>query len=156
MTQDIEFGPAIDWTKPIEAVRKADGRTVPVTLRANREGEYADRHTKECPAGDTNEGWHEDGRDWCRNDAWFIRNVAQPNPLPADDTVVVKRMTEEEALAWVNSNSYIEGRKHILHAFRELGIIRTETPAERFTRDTGLEATPEVQKAIEWAMEKGR
>ena len=72
----------VDWTKPIEAVRKSDGHTVPVTfvqrvtfMRRDRDmvdtNEVPDRRT-------TNESWHTDGSDMCCLNKWFIRNVAVP------------------------------------------------------------------------------
>ena len=71
----------IDTSKPMEAVRKSDGKTVPVTL--DRMGGYHGDEddgrflTKECPDGsETNELWNADGSDFCYYDKWFVRNVA--------------------------------------------------------------------------------
>src|SRR6218665_2322566 len=71
----------VDWTLSLEAVRKATGETVPVTLMAGRPqpdgGMY---RTNESPGYDTNKCWYADGSDYCQNDAWFVRNVGS---LPA-------------------------------------------------------------------------
>jgi hypothetical protein len=70
------------------------------------------------------------------------------------DTVQIARMTEAEAREWIEGHSYIEAAAKIVHAFRELGLIRPETTAERFTRETGHEVTPAVEAALAW--ERGK
>lgn len=65
----------IDWTKPIEAVRKSDGLVFPVTLGGRDENLLDTYVTNECPNDDeTNREWRADGSDWCSQDKWFIRN----------------------------------------------------------------------------------
>ena len=73
----------VDWTKPIEAVRKSDNKTFPVTFKQTTPiGDNTGYLTNEVPEkSNTNDTWYEDGRDWCANDAWYIRNTA-PEPAP--------------------------------------------------------------------------
>lgn len=65
----------VDWKKPLEAVRKTDGKVVPVTLRGGPDynGHYT---TYECPnEAETNTLWYADGADRCSRNLWFIRNA---------------------------------------------------------------------------------
>lgn len=68
----------IDVTKPLEAVRKSDGKVVPVTfvkMDPYNKGEF---WTTPCPdPTDTNDQWYLTGEDRCSDKAWIIRNVAQ-------------------------------------------------------------------------------
>jgi len=72
----------VDWAKPIEAVEKATGRVVPMKFSETVDmGRTGTMHTtSESPAGNSNNNWYPDGRDWCSNDAWFIRNTVTPTP----------------------------------------------------------------------------
>jgi len=66
----------IDITRPLEAVRKSDGKIVPMTYASGPDANGMFK-TTDCPCGATsNENWHMDGRDWCLNNEWFIRNAA--------------------------------------------------------------------------------
>jgi hypothetical protein len=67
------------------------------------------------------------------------------------DTVSIKRMTVDEA----RERFDIEPAGIAMKAFRSLGLIREETLAERFTRETGHEATPAVLAALEWSKDHG-
>lgn len=63
----------------------------------------------------------------------------------------VPKMTEAEALAWVGSNSYIEHRVGIMHAFKVMGIIRPDhDPIEAFAAKHGLSepATAELRDML--------
>lgn len=74
----------VDWGKPIEAVEKITGRVVPMKYAATSHLSADDEAmvmTKETPAPNSNNNWYMDGRDWCTNDAWFIRNVEEPQPV---------------------------------------------------------------------------
>jgi len=69
----------LDLSKPLEAVEKATGRVVPVTFGGRGTRHYGLNtetafHTKESPADDTNDNWYLDGRDYCYQDKWLIRN----------------------------------------------------------------------------------
>lgn len=144
MTQDIEFGPAIDWTKPIEAVRRADGRTIPVSLESS-DGTYF--YTNLTPDPDeTNNVWQVSGKDWCGKDLWFIRNVAQPNPLPADDTVVVKRMTHDMPPVWA-----IEKARALFEAEMATGVAGHANRA--FARYIAQHEEPPVDPMLRRARE---
>jgi hypothetical protein len=74
--------PVVDWTKPIEAVRKSDGRVVPVTVKPGGPERMLGAmiyRTFEIPDDDdTNQNWHADGRDFCCLKKWYIRNVTMP------------------------------------------------------------------------------
>lgn len=109
--------PTVDWTKPIEAVRKSDGLVVPVTFDTGPDniGTY---HTKECPnSAETNRNWQADGRDFCSQDKWFVRNRA--------DTVTLSPLTAAEA----------EARMLDIPTLQELGLIVAE-PTDRATELT--------------------
>lgn len=73
----------VDWTKPIEAVRKSDGAVFPVTLSGRGAGGYF--VTYESPNSDeTNPYWNEDGSNRCHHKKWFIRNRAE-EAKPAEE-----------------------------------------------------------------------
>lgn len=91
----------IDLDKPIEAVRKSDGRVFPVTV-SSREGYDGGFYTKECPdSARTNCGWYADGSDMCGYNEWFVRNVTQSidwdKPLETTDgrEVTVQRKADD-------------------------------------------------------------
>lgn len=67
--------------------------------------------------------------------------------LPPADTVTIARMTEAEALC----RFVMPPRKCMLDMLRSLGLIREETLAERFTRETGFEVTDAVEAALNWS-----
>jgi hypothetical protein len=77
----------------------------------------------------------------CDNDIIGYRKRAEPVPADAD-TVTLKRFSELD-----RARLYPH-----LHAetLRNLGLIREETPAERFTRETGHEITAAVEAALAW------
>jgi len=80
---------SVDWSKPIEAVEKATDRVVTVSYDGREWSESYNcfmYFTNEVPASDTtNEYWHEDGRDWCVSNKWFVRNCVE-EVLPIDWT----------------------------------------------------------------------
>lgn len=89
--------PLVDWTNPIEAVRKSDGAVFPVTLK----GRDARRLfiTNEIPDHyETNEFWNEDGTDFCPCKGWFIRNVAE-EVSNAEEVAPPKTLRDEFAMA---------------------------------------------------------
>lgn len=73
----------VDWGKPIEAVEKITGRVVPMEyLETDAEHFDPPLHlTTESPASNSNMYWKDDGKDNCRTDAWYIRNVEEPQPV---------------------------------------------------------------------------
>ena len=75
MSMNIDkAAPSVDWAKPIEAVRKSDGRVVPMTF-VWTDPESWNRYTEECPDPERiNHGWKEDGSDCCHWNEWYIRN----------------------------------------------------------------------------------
>ena len=71
----------VDWSKPIEAVRKSDGKIVPMTF-VWTDPESWNRYTEECPDRErSNHGWKDDGSDCCHWNEWFIRNRVD-DPMP--------------------------------------------------------------------------
>lgn len=65
------------------------------------------------------------------------------------DTVTIARTTEAEACrrySLLREN----GDEPAIALLHELGLIREETTAERFTRETGITITPEIEKALSW------
>lgn len=69
------------------------------------------------------------------------------------DVAVVKRMTEAEVDGWMRAHDWgltTRSRDDVLSVLRDLGLIRKETLAERFTRETGHKVTPAVEAALQW------
>lgn len=86
----------VDWTKPIEAVRKSDGFVFPVTLRTGVPSVTGRYETNECPDGDsTNTWWRPDGSDCCTKNEWFIRNCAESNREVLERTFADGRPPEQ-------------------------------------------------------------
>lgn len=76
--------------------------------------------------------------------------------LPTDtDTVTIKLMTERQWRDLIISESgladFSRAANSTIRALRTLGIIREETRAERFARETGYVVTEAVDAALEWA-----
>ena len=73
----------VDWSKPIEAVRKSDGRVIQLEFYSIRDGYYLTTGPP-CHA-ETNFYWNKDGSDPCVNpnidSEWFIRNRVD-DPMP--------------------------------------------------------------------------
>lgn len=68
----------IDWTKPIEAVRKADGKVVQMVFDTAIRGTH---YTEEAPdSNETNCAWNMDGTDCCMQKKWYIRNSVAALP----------------------------------------------------------------------------
>lgn len=69
----------IDMNRPVEAVRKSDGKVVPLgmpTATTAGNGDVPRFRTKKGPCPNTsNDLWYIDGRDYCHHNAWTIRNV---------------------------------------------------------------------------------
>lgn len=66
-------------------------------------------------------------------------------------TVTLKRMTEAEArVAFLKRQPWQSNEQNFVESLRHLGLIREETLAERFTRETGHKVTPAVEAALEW------
>lgn len=59
--------------------------------------------------------------------------------------VRIKRMTKAEWYSAVD-----EAGGSFWSWAESVGLIRKETDAQRFTRETGIEVTPEIQRALEW------
>jgi hypothetical protein len=58
---------------------------------------------------------------------------------------MIARMTEAECMAsWNRYNGSLPDW------LRSIGLIREETLADRFTRETGFEVTDAVQAALNW------
>lgn len=73
---------AVDWTKPIEAVHRETGRVVPMELYRIVGESYTYAETYAAPDPDTsNCKWNKDGSDCCSYQQWYIRNVAQSQPV---------------------------------------------------------------------------
>lgn len=66
--------------------------------------------------------------------------------------VFIKRMSEAEARAFAKSHGYVGGpdEEHYVGALHDVGLIRPESRAERFTRETGHEVTEAVEAALNW------
>lgn len=146
---------SVDWTKPIETT---DG--VPCLLI----GTMPDDHL-------SYPGWRDirladgdlrsvlaDGSavDPRVRDAVAVRNVVGATPSAdttslADGYVAVRLITAGEAEDadddWFDNPT----DSPAMFFARRWGLLREETPAERYTRETGKEATPEVIAALEWA-----
>lgn len=89
----------VDWDKPIEAVRKSDGKVVPVTVDRKRSWFASGLFfTNESPSPicDVSQ-WLKDGAAE-KGAGWFIRNVQPTN------TVTIERKTEEEWRKWISEN----------------------------------------------------
>jgi hypothetical protein len=65
---------------------------------------------------------------------------------PPADTVTIARMSEAEAREMLTYDA-----DTIIQTMRDWGYLRPETRPERFTRETGIPATPEIVRALEWA-----
>jgi hypothetical protein len=69
----------IDMNRPVEAVRKSDGKVVPLGMPKPTTmgvGAVARFATEKGPCQSTsNELWYMDGRDYCYRKEWTIRNV---------------------------------------------------------------------------------
>lgn len=82
------------------------------------------------------------------------RKRAEPAAAAEGDTVTIARMTEAEARAlaarcappWKYS---VE--TSVFEVMKRLNLIREETRAERFARETGHEVTPAVEAALAWS-----
>lgn len=110
----------VDWTKPIEAVRKSDGKVVPVTLESPEPDKQGFYTTVECPQpSETNRDWAADGKDRCHHKKWFVRNRA------AVSTVTLETLTVADA----------EARMLDIPTLQELGLI-VEEPVDRATELT--------------------
>jgi hypothetical protein len=124
---------AIDWSAPLEMV---DGTPVRVGGGPDRDGDYL------CV--------REDGKPFT-GEQMAQGAVGEPVKRPEHDTVTIKRMSTDDALdayhAIANRFNYADAHIKIL---RSLGAIK-ETPAERFTRETGHKATGAVLAALAWA-----
>lgn len=77
-----------------------------------------------------------------------------PRPVEAPvnaDTVTLNRMTEAQAREhWGVDDMPAPHRDAFIDVLSMLGIIRPETDAERFERETGHEVTPAVEAALNW------
>lgn len=69
----------IDMNRPVEAVRKSDGKVVPLGMPKPTEyngGRVTRFATETAPCPDTsNELWYADGRNYCYLNQWTVRNV---------------------------------------------------------------------------------
>ncbi|WP_242136975.1 hypothetical protein [Sphingomonas sp. TREG-RG-20F-R18-01] len=140
----------VDWTQPIEAVRKADGFVFPVTLRSGPVREpYSDRETcttVEVPDPQTtNHDWYSDGADRCVQDAWFIRNRVN---------VTVPRLSAADVAEARNAYfaSTCKSDDSATFYAKRWGLLREETPAEKFSRETGITVTADIEAALAWAV----
>jgi len=91
--------------------------------------------------------WNREGT--CGDIIGYRRAAA---PVEETDTVTLPRMTEREAQHWVENNTYIEWHKYILHAFKQLGLIKPEpTRLERFLASTD---EPTIEAALEFERDR--
>ena len=70
------------------------------------------------------------------------------------DTVEVRRMTEDQWRAVIMNKSNLQKKSRatntVISVLGDLGLIRPETTAERFTRETGHAVTEAVEAALNW------
>ena len=70
------------------------------------------------------------------------------------DTVEVRRMTEDQWRVVIMNKSNLEKKSRatntVISVLGDLGLIRPETTAERFTRETGHAVTEAVEAALNW------
>jgi hypothetical protein len=90
--------------------------------------------------------------DWRHsNEQWDIIGYRK-RAEQAADTVTVPILTlqevEDARVAYFNDNN--RGESSALFYARRWGLLREETRAERFTRETGFEVTDAVEAALEW------
>ena len=113
---------SVDWTKPIEAVRKSDGRVVQLEFYRIRDGYYM---TTESPChAETNFYWNKDGSDPCVNpnidSEWFIRNrVDDPMPNFEHAPKTLRDEFAMAALAGIAADHYPDSAAVLAYEFAD-------------------------------------
>lgn len=157
----------IDWTKPIEAVHIPSGRTVPMTFeRVMHERFWV---TKECPDDlESNREWHEDGRDWCHHNAWFIRNIASTldwlddlevvredgttSPAAYDgDDGIHRKVTMLGSSGWfvLNNGEVIGTKYHVRNVVKKIYIAPEVTVTVDLDAGPAFPTHPDFGKSID-------
>jgi hypothetical protein len=137
----------IDWMKPLEVFDPEYGAHALGELQPNPDNEFWP-HVAYCVTmGKT---FYVNKRDGTINDGmsggdWVIRNRG--------DGKFVAAMTEADArMRFLSRHIGETNQDAFVRSLRDLGLIREETLAERFSRETGVAVTDDNREAVERAL----
>lgn len=140
---------ALDWSQPIEHI---DGTPLVVRSGPDEFGEY----TVGREDGDLFQPidfLEDQDTEWNFNVRGEFIDGESCGQLIRNRTPHVKTikcMTEEEAKILASTVVPKDDVSSVLKVLSHLGVIREETEAECFTRETGFEVTPAVAAALAW------